>query len=68
MRAIVMRILSVALERMRSVGADGELELEQKLVRGPVVAITGAAELAADLAEFARPVGEDKRATGVLKQ
>src|SRR5258708_37821445 len=41
------------LERVRSVGADGELELEQELVGGQVLAILRAPELAADLAELA---------------
>jgi hypothetical protein len=52
------------LERVRPVGADRELELEQKFVRDPVVAVAGAAELSTDLAELARPVSKDKRSTG----
>src|SRR6187549_2477705 len=44
------------LERMRAVRANRKLELEQELVRGRILCIFRATQLAADLAEFARPV------------
>src|SRR5207253_7796713 len=46
---------------MRAVGADRELELEQQLVCRGTVRIIDMAILAAHLAEFARPVGQDRR-------
>src|SRR5579864_7061327 len=49
-------------------GAYGELELEQKFVGGQTRAVLSAAKLSANLAEFARPISEHKRAAGVLMQ
>ena len=49
-------------------GAHGELELEQQFVGGQALAVAGAAELAANLAELARPVSQNERAAGVLEQ
>ena len=40
---------------MRAVRADRKQELEQELVGGLAVRVVGAAILAADQAEFARP-------------
>src|SRR5215471_16932637 len=48
----------LALERVRSMCPDRELELEQKLIGGHVLAVTSAAELTANLAELAGPVSE----------
>src|ERR1019366_858083 len=56
------------LEGVRSVGAHGELELEEDFVGGEAFAIFGAAELGADQAELARYVGHLERATRVLKE
>src|ERR1035441_3491812 len=56
------------LEGVRSVGAHGELELEENFVGGQAFAIFGAAELSADQAELAGHVGQLETATGVLKQ
>src|SRR5713226_2183187 len=50
-------ILLSGLKRVRSMGADGKLELEQELVGSQVLAILRAPELAADLAELAGPIG-----------
>src|SRR2546430_2012169 len=46
------------LEGMRAMRPHRKLELEQKLVRGQTVGVTGTPELAANLAELARPVGQ----------
>src|SRR5450759_4401927 len=56
------------LEGVRSVGAHGELELEEDFVGGKAFAIFGAAELGADQAELAGHVGHLDRATRVLKE
>src|ERR1700754_2256403 len=48
-------------ERMRAVRADGELQLEEKLVDRLQVAVLRVAQLAADLAEFRGPEGERRR-------
>ena len=50
---------------MRAMRPDGKDELEQELVSGQVLAVMRATELAADLAEFAWPVGEQQGAAGV---
>src|SRR5579871_1784360 len=52
---------------MRSVRADGELELEKKFVRGSILAVMGASELPADLAELARPISKYERSARVLQ-
>src|ERR1051326_7383226 len=41
-------------------GPHRELELEQKLVRGKTVGVTGAPELAANLAKLTRPVSHNQ--------
>src|ERR1019366_5446340 len=56
------------LEGVRSVGAHGELELEENFVGGQSFAIFGAPELGADQAELAGHVGQLKTATRVLKE
>src|SRR4051794_5326455 len=58
----------VSSERMRSVGAHRKLELEKQLVSGETVAVPGTAELSADLAELAGPVGEQERAPSILDE
>src|SRR5437879_12788626 len=50
---------------MRAMRPHRKLELEQKLVRGQAVSITGTPELSANLAELARPVGQNQRSAGV---
>src|SRR5205809_6725136 len=45
---------------MGAVGADRELELEEELIGGDVLAVARVAVLAPDLAELARPVGEEQ--------
>ena len=50
---------------MRPVGADGELHLEEELVRGDVLGIARAAVLPAKLAELARPERQEKRSAFV---
>src|SRR5689334_22506447 len=50
---------------MRAVRTDGELELEEQLVRGLRLRIPGAAILPADLTELARPVRQQQRLAGV---
>src|ERR1700680_1308302 len=54
-----------ALERMCAMCPDRKDELEQKLVSGQIVAVARTAELAADLAEFTRPIGEQERSAGI---
>src|ERR1041384_4234652 len=49
-----------SLKWMRSVGAHGKLKLKEQFVRGEPLAIARAAELSANLAELARPVGEQQ--------
>src|SRR3954449_2888858 len=49
------------LERMRAVRANRELHLKQQLIRGLRERIVRAPILSAQLREFARPVGHDKR-------
>src|ERR1019366_2934942 len=56
------------LEGVRSVGAHGELELEEDFVGGQAFAIFGAAELGADQAELAGHVGHLERAARVLEK
>src|SRR5665647_2565399 len=56
------------LEGVRSVGAHGELELEEDFVGGQAFAIFGAAELGADQAELAGHIGQLERATRVLEK
>src|SRR5437660_1329129 len=56
-----MGISAGCLERMRAMGPHRKLELEQKFVRGEMIGVTGAPELAANLAELARPVGHNQR-------
>src|SRR5947209_19922952 len=53
---------------MRPVRTDGKLELEQQLVRRRSERIVGASELRANLAELARPVGDDERSAGVRQR
>src|SRR5690348_16465499 len=53
---------------MRSVGAHGELELEEQLVGCKTVTVASAAELSANLAELARPVGKDQRPSSILDE
>ena len=53
------------LERMRAVRAQYEQELEEKLIRIAAFGVTGEAVLAANLAELARPVGQDSRKAGI---
>src|SRR5688500_5527784 len=48
-------------ERVGAVGADGEQELEEQLVGLDALAVAGVAVLAADLAELARPPGQQQR-------
>src|SRR5215831_5788272 len=55
-------------ERVRSVGAQGELELEKQFVGGEAIAVVGSAKLAANLAELARPIGQDDRASSILDE
>src|SRR5262249_7495521 len=55
-----------SLERMRAVRSDGELELKQQLVRGRSFRVLCAAQLAANLAELARPVGQHQRLAGIM--
>src|SRR5260370_22303580 len=50
---------------MRAMRPHGKLELEQQLVRGQTLGVTGTPELAANLAELARPVGHNKRSSGI---
>src|SRR2546427_608934 len=52
-------------ERVRTVRTDGELELEQQLVGGHPLGVARPPVLPADLAELARPVGQDERAAAV---
>src|SRR4051812_10610111 len=49
------------LEHVRAVRADCEKKLEQKLVRRDVLRVPRPPILAADLAELARPVGQQER-------
>src|ERR1051326_3299955 len=58
----------VSSKRMRSVSAHRKLELDEQFVGGETVAVAGTAELSADLAELARPVGEQKRAPSILDE
>src|SRR6266702_1532849 len=52
-RVRVTEVFFMWLEGVRSVGAHGELELEEDLVGRAALAVFGAAELGADQAEFA---------------
>src|SRR5260221_5356441 len=66
------RSMKTSLESVGAVRADGEEELEQELVGGAPFPETGVAVLGADLAELARPIGEDEGAAlvgegGVLR-
>src|SRR5262245_14400727 len=54
-------LMSTSSERVRAVRADREQELEQDLVGVDALGVGRAAELAADLAELARPVGQERR-------
>src|SRR5512140_1634727 len=54
-------------KRVRPMSAHRELELKQKFVGREILAVTGAAQLAADLAELAWPLRQDGRAAGVLE-
>src|SRR3954447_6558653 len=58
----------IALERVRSMGANGEHKLEHQFVGGQSFAIACATELATNLAELARPVGEEDRTSTVLHE
>src|ERR1700733_13376284 len=60
--------INSSLEWMRSMRSDRKLKLKQELVRRQAFAITGAAQLSANLAELAGPIGEHQRSTGVLQQ
>ena len=51
---------------MRTMRADGELQLEEQLVDRARVAVTRAAELPADLAELRRPEGERRRQAAIV--
>src|SRR5579864_8383702 len=57
---------SVASERMGAVGADRELELEERLVGGDASGIAAAAELAPELGELARPERQEDRLAAVV--
>ena len=48
-------------------GPHREHELEQELVCSQMLGVAGAPQLPADLAEFARPVGQDQRAASILQ-
>src|SRR4051812_44795580 len=50
---------------MRTVCANGELELEEELVGGDVAGVVRPPVLPADLTELARPVGHDKGTAAV---
>ena len=52
---------------MRAVRSQREQELEQELVRGVSLGVLGAAELPSNLAELARPVGQDHRGGVVMR-
>ena len=56
------------LEGVRSVGAHGELELEEQFIGGAAFAILGVAQLCADQAELAGQISQLKRTAGVLKK
>src|SRR5215475_2901119 len=53
------------LERMRAVRAHHEQELEEQFIRIAALAVTAEAVLGANLAELARPVGQDSRKAGI---
>src|SRR3954451_23347770 len=53
---------------MRSVGSHGELQLQQQLVGDAALAISRAAKLAAQDAELAGKVGQQKTAAGIAYQ
>src|SRR5438105_2072894 len=57
--------LRYSLERMRAVRAHYEQELEEQFIRIPALAVVAEAVLAANLAELARPVGQDSRKAGI---
>ena len=58
----------MCLEGVRSVGAHGELELEEQFIGGAAFAILGVAQLCADQAELAGQISQLKRTAGVLKK
>src|SRR5690348_1953181 len=69
-RIVTMRLAFIwnTSEGMRSVRAHGELDLEEYLVRSEAIAVTRSAKLAADLAELARPISHDDRASSILDE
>src|SRR5215471_20582111 len=69
-RTAIVRFIFMenSLKGMRSVGAHGELELEQKFVGREAVSVAGTPKLAADLTEFARPVGQYQRPPCILDE
>src|SRR5262249_60909186 len=50
---------------MRAVRAHYEQELEEQFIRIAALAVTAEAVLSANLAELARPVGQDSRKAGI---
>src|SRR4051794_7779354 len=56
------------LERMRSMRAHREHELEQKFVGRETFSIARAPKLPAYLAELARPIGQHERSAGVAEE
>src|SRR5437879_4766987 len=53
---------------MRAMRTDGKLKLEQELVSRQTLAVTGAAELSANLAEFAGPIRQYDRTSRIALQ
>src|SRR5437763_2262118 len=51
-------IAHASLKRVRAMRADGELQLEEKLVDRAQIAVLHVSQLAANLAELRRPEGE----------
>src|SRR5215471_6760732 len=69
-RIVTMRLRFIwnTSERMSSVRAHRELELEEQFVGGEAIAVARSAKLPTELAEFARPISHDDRASSILDE